>query len=165
MQLEDKLSAIPEVKYYLTYAGGTTAYEGRIKVQLYDRKDRSRSVWQVANDMRAFAAQFKDADIRVSETQTSVAGISGGGGKGGSGALQIELRGNDNEALIAASERVQKLLSTEIQGVSDVNSSYTEVEFKTEAESQTDEGELETEAEPRTKAVKPANKSRETKKK
>ncbi len=126
MQLEDKLSAIPEVKYYLTYAGGTTAYEGRIKVQLYDRKDRSRSVWQVANDMRAFAAQFKDADIRVSETQTSVAGISGGGGKGGSGALQIELRGNDNEALIAASERVQKLLSTEIQGVSDVNSSYTE---------------------------------------
>lgn len=126
MQLEDKLSTIPEVKYYLTYAGGTTAYEGRIKVQLYDRKERSRSVWQVANDMRAFAAQFKDADIRVSETQTSVAGISGGGGKGGSGALQIELRGNDNEALIAASERVQKILSMEIQGVSDVNSSYTE---------------------------------------
>lgn len=126
MRIEEKLSTIPEVKYYLTYAGGTTAYEGRIKVQMYSRKERSRSIWQVTNELRAFAAQIKDADVRVSETQTSVAGISGGGGKGGSGALQVELRGNDNKALVEASEKVEKILSTKIQGVSDVNSSYTE---------------------------------------
>ena len=126
MQLEDKLRTIPEVKYYLTYAGGTTAYEGRIKVQLYGRKERSRSVWDVANEMRQFAAEFRSADIRVAETQTSVAGISGGGGRGGSGALQLELRGNDNKMLIAAAEQVKKLLSQDVQGISDVNSSYTE---------------------------------------
>ena len=126
MQIEDKLRTIPEIKYYLTYAGGTTAYEGRIKVQMYGRKDRQRSIWEVTNELRAYAATMKDADVRISETQTSVAGISGGGGRGGSGALQIELRGNDNKALVAASEKVQKLLSTQIQGVTDVNSSYTE---------------------------------------
>ncbi len=126
IQLEDRLRTIPEVKYYLTYAGGTTAYEGRIKVQLYDRKERSRSVWAVANEMRSYATEFQDADIRVAETQTSVAGVSGGGGKGGSGTLQIELRGNDNQALITAAEKVQKILTNEVKGVSDVNSSYTE---------------------------------------
>jgi multidrug efflux pump subunit AcrB len=45
-KLEGKLAEIPEVKNYMTQAGGSTAYEGRIKVQLYDRKDRSRSVWE-----------------------------------------------------------------------------------------------------------------------
>ena len=124
--LEEKLETLPEVKYYLTYAGGTTAYEGRIKVQLYSRKERSRSVWAVANDLRAYAAGIRGADIRVSETQSSVAGISGGGGRGGGGTLQLELRGNDYKALIAASEKVQQILSQNVQGVTDVNSSYTE---------------------------------------
>jgi hydrophobic/amphiphilic exporter-1 (mainly G- bacteria), HAE1 family len=127
ISLENKLSQIPEVKYYLTYAGGTTAYEGRIKVQLYDRKDRERSVWAVANEIRAFAAAMKDVDIRVSETQSSVAGVSGGGGpSGGGGALRLELRGNDFKSLIAASDKVQQLLSTEVAGATDINSSYTE---------------------------------------
>ncbi len=127
-RLEERLSQIPEVKYYLTYAGGTTAYEGRIKVQLYDRKERSRTVWAVANEIRSYAAsEMPDLDIRVSETQSSVAGVSGGGGaRGGGGALRLELRGNDFKTLIAASDKVQKLLSTQVAGVTDINSSYTE---------------------------------------
>ena len=79
-RIEGKLAEIPEVKYYMTQAGGSTAYEGRIKVQLVDRRERSRTVWQVANDVRAFAADIKTADVRVAETQTNVAGIAGGGG-------------------------------------------------------------------------------------
>ena len=87
-KIEGKLAEIPEVKYYMSQAGGSTAYEGRIKVQLVDRKDRSRTVWQVANDVREFAATIKNADVRVAETQTNVAGIAGGGGaKNGGGAL------------------------------------------------------------------------------
>ncbi len=126
-RLEEKLAGIPEVKYYLTYAGGSTAYEGRIKVQLVDRKERSRSVWAVANEVRSFAAGIRDAEVRVAETQSSVAGISGGSGpRNGGGALQLELRGNDNEALIEAAEKVQELLRTKVEGLSDVNSTYTE---------------------------------------
>lgn len=126
-KLEGKLAEIPEVKYYMTQAGGSTAYEGRIKVQLYDRKDRSRSVWDVANEVRRFAADIKDADIRIAETQSNVAGISGGGGaRNGGGALQIELRGNNTEELNAAAERVMNILRSDVKGVTDVNSSYTE---------------------------------------
>lgn len=125
VQLEDKLKDIPEVQYYLTSVGGTsTAYQGQIKVQLYSRKDRSRSVWQVTDEVRQFAGQIKNAKIKVSETQSSVAGVSGG--SGGSGALKLELRGNDPKALLAAAEKVQKILTQDIAGTTGVSSSYTE---------------------------------------
>lgn len=126
-QIEEKLAAIPEVRYYMTQAGGSTAYEGRIKVQLTDRRDRSRSVWEIANEVREEAAKIRNADIRVSETQSNVAGISGGGGaKNGGGALQIELRGNSSSQLNDAAEKVMNILQNEVTGVTDVNSSYTE---------------------------------------
>lgn len=127
-KLEQKLADIPEVEYYMTQAGGSNAYEGRIKVQLYDRKDRKRSVWDVANEMRRFAAGIKEADVRIAETQTSVAGISGGGGgaKGGGGTLQVELRGSDNDKLSVAAEQVMNLMKNDVNGITDVNSSYTE---------------------------------------
>ena len=126
-RIEDKLATIPEVKYYMSQAGGSNAYEGRIKVQLVDRQDRSRSVWQVANDVRELAEDIKEADVRVAETQTSVAGISGGGGAtNGGGALQIELRGNNNDELNAAADRVTNILRNDIKGVTDINSSYIE---------------------------------------
>lgn len=126
-QIEEKLAAIPEVRYYMTQAGGSTAYEGRIKVQLTDRRDRSRSVWEIANEVREEAAKIRNADIRVSETQSNVAGISGGGSaKNGGGALQIELRGNSSSQLNDAAEKVMNILQNEVTGVTDVNSSYTE---------------------------------------
>ncbi len=123
-KIEAKLAEIPEVEYCLTHAGGSTAYEGRIMVRLYDRSERSRTVWDVANEMRAFTGKIREADVYVSETQTSVAGISGGGGRGG-GALQLEIRGNNVETLNAAAIKVQEILR-KIDGVSDVNSSYVE---------------------------------------
>jgi len=125
--LENRLQEISEVKYYLTSAGGQNSNQGRIKVQLYDRKERSRSVWQVADEIRSFSAgEIKNADVRVQESQSSVAGVSSGGMRGGGGSLQIELRGNNWPQLIAAAELVQKSLGTEVKGVTDVNSSYTE---------------------------------------
>ncbi len=125
--LENRLHEISEVKYYLTSAGGQNSNQGRIKVQLYDRKERSRSVWQVADEIRSFSAgEIKNADVRVQESQSSVAGVSSGGMRGGGGSLQIELRGNNWPQLIAAADRVQKSLGTEVKGVTDVNSSYTE---------------------------------------
>jgi hydrophobic/amphiphilic exporter-1 (mainly G- bacteria), HAE1 family len=127
LRLEDKLRTIPEIKYYLTNAGGTNDYEGRAKVQLYDRKDRSRSVWAVTNEVRAFASQLPYADVMVSETQSSVAGVSSStNARSGSGMMQLELRGNNFDLLNAASSKVQKILQNDVEGVTDINSSYTE---------------------------------------
>ncbi len=126
--LEDKLADMPEVKYYLTRGGGSNAYEGRIKVQLVNRSDRSRSIWEVTDELRKFIKQndFDGASIRVVESQTSVAGVSGGGGPNSGGALRIELRGSDNEKLVDASNRIMEMLKEKGNGISDVSSTYTE---------------------------------------
>ena len=125
-RIEKKIQSIPEVKYYLAGSGGSNSYEGRIKVQLKDRSERNRSVWEVADEMRAFCADIDEASIRVSETQTTITGVSGGGGVRGGGALRIELRGLDNDRLVEASNKVKEVLNTKIKGVSDVASSYIE---------------------------------------
>ena len=126
--LEAKLDTVPEVEYYLTRGGGSNAYEGRIKVQLSKRSERSRSIWDVTNELRQFVKNndFNGANIRIMETQTSVAGVSGGGGPGNGGALRIELRGSDNEKLIAESNRIMEMLKEKGNGISDVSSTYTE---------------------------------------
>lgn len=125
LQLEKKLAEIPEVKYYMTQAGGSSnSYEGRIKVELIGRRERSRSVWEITQDVREYASHIPEAEIRVTETQTNMAGTSGG--RGGGGALQVELRGNNMQELMAAADTVEKILRQDIPGVGDVNSSYTE---------------------------------------
>ncbi len=128
LQIEDILNQIPEVKYYMSRVGGTSnAYQGRIQVQLYNRSERSRNIWEITNEVRKNVANIKNAQINVSETQSSIAGVAGGpGGSGGNGSLKIELRGSDNNLLLAASEKVQNLLKQNINGITDVNTSYTE---------------------------------------
>lgn len=125
LQLEKKLSEIPEVKYYMTQAGGSSsAYEGRIKVQLLGRRERSRSVWEITQEVREYASHISGAEIRVTENQSNMGGPSGG--RGGGGALQVELRGNNMQDLAVAADKVEKILRHEVKGVGDVNSSYTE---------------------------------------
>ena len=124
-KLEEKLASLPEVKYYMTNAGGSTAYEGRIRVQLVETSERSRSVWQVADEVRAFAAGIHEADVRVAESQTNVAGTSGNGPRNGSGALQLEIRSHHSDGLDEATEKAIKALEA-IPGVTDVNSTYQE---------------------------------------
>lgn len=123
IQLEEYIRAIPEVKHYLTRVGGASAHEGRIRVELYDRQQRSASVWDITDKVRAFAQNnITTAKVRVREVQA----FGGGGGSAGSGALQFELRGNDIEALKATSYKVQELLKNNIKGTKDISSSYTE---------------------------------------
>ena len=124
-RVEEKLAEMPEVKYYMTHVGGSAAYEGRIMVQLFDQRDRSRSVWQVADEVRALAAGIHEAEVRVAESQTNVAGNFGRGPRGGAGALQLELRSNHSDALEEATEKTMAILSG-IDGLTDVNSTYQE---------------------------------------
>lgn len=132
LQVEQTLDTIPEVKYYMSNTGGTSkAYQGKITVQLVDRKDRNRTIWQITDELRKDTAKIgkeQGAKISIAEAQSSVAGVSGGAGSNGAGkgSLQIELRGTDNNTLNEASQKVQTILSQDIQGISGVSSSYTE---------------------------------------
>ena len=126
-KLEDYVGDIPDVQYYLSNAGGRNSYEGRMRVQLYKRADRDQSIWQVTNGLRAYAQEIPNAVIRVMEDQSSISGVSSGGGVGSvGGMMQMELRGNDFDKLIAASDSVMKILKEDVKGTTDVNSSYIE---------------------------------------
>ncbi len=123
-QLEDYLNTIPEVTYYTSMVGGRNLNQANIQVTLQDRKDRSRSIWQVTNDVRRFAQKHVlDGDVRVKENQASVSGTSGGFG-GGSGNLRLQLRGKNSETLIAKSREIEAMLKNDIPGIRDVSSSY-----------------------------------------
>lgn len=125
-ELETYLATIPEVVNYLSSVGTPTSNNASISVRLLDRKDRNRSIWDVTDQARAYAAgNFPSAIIRISETQTSVSGVSGGGGGGPSTPVQIELLSADLDDLVKSSYHVQKLLS-EMPGIKDIRSSYSE---------------------------------------
>lgn len=125
--LEQYLSTIPEVTNYLSSTGSPTSNNGSLSVQLVDRKDRNRTVWQITDLVRAYAKQnIPNATIRVNESQSSVAGVSGKGSGGGGGApIQIELLGANMDNLVKSSYQTQTILS-KIRGIKDIKSSYTE---------------------------------------
>ncbi len=125
-QVEEYLSSVPEVTYYTAMIGGKNLNESNIQVTLKNRQDRSRSIWQVTNDLRQFASQkVLDGDVRVKENQASVSGVSGGFG-GGSGNLRLELRGKNNDQLVADSYKVMDVMKNDVAGIRDVSSTYEE---------------------------------------
>lgn len=125
-EIETFLDSIPEVTYYTSMVGGRNLNKADIQVSLKNRQDRSRTIWQVTNDVRKFASQYVfDGDVRVKENQASVSGTSGGFG-GGSGNLRLELRGKDTDALVAKASEIETMMKTDISGVRDVSSSYEE---------------------------------------
>jgi HAE1 family hydrophobic/amphiphilic exporter-1 len=129
-KIEDYLTTIPEVTNYLSSVGSPAGNYGGVSVQMVDRKDRSRSVWQVTDQVRQYLKQnFPQAVAQVSETQSSIAGVSGGSGTGGGGPntspIQIEIRGAILDNIVKASNRIQDIVS-KVNGVKDVRSSYTE---------------------------------------
>ena len=124
--LEQYIATVPEVTNYLSSAGSPTSNNGSLSVQLVDRKDRKRSVWDITDQVRAYASKnIPNATVRVSETQSSVAGVAGGGGSGPATPVQIELLGANLDNLVKANYQAQKVLA-QIKGIKDIRSSYTE---------------------------------------
>jgi hydrophobic/amphiphilic exporter-1 (mainly G- bacteria), HAE1 family len=127
-QVEDYITTIPEVTNYLSSVGAPAGNYGSVSVQLVDRQARQRSVWQVTDQVRQYLkTALPQAVVQVSETQSSIAGVSGGSGGGGpnTAPVQIEIKGMRLDTIVAASYRVQDVL-TKIKGVKDIRSSYTE---------------------------------------
>jgi len=128
--VENHLTQIPEVTNYLSSVGQPAGNYGSVSVQLVDRKNRDRTVWQITEEVRqVLKKDFPQAIAQVNETQSSMPGVSGGTGTGGGGGntapVQIEVRGSNLEAIVKASYYVQDVLG-KIDGIKDVRSSYTE---------------------------------------
>ena len=121
---DDYLLNIPEIEHHLSNVT-TTESNGKISISLYNRRERSKDVWQIADDIRTFAKNnLGDVKVRVNEIQSSVTGVSGGKTLVRS-PIQIELKGSDMSLLIKESEKVQKIFQ-ETAGIKDIKSSYTE---------------------------------------
>ncbi|MDF2501569.1 MAG: acriflavin resistance protein [Anaerosporomusa subterranea] len=125
--LERVVADIPEVTNYLSSAGNPTSNNGSLSVRLVGRKDRDRSVWQITDEIRTYAAKnLPGVTVRVNETQSSVAGVSGAGmGGGGGSPVQIQLLGANIDNLVKANSQVKAMLAT-VNGVKDIRSNYTE---------------------------------------
>ena len=127
-KLEQYVLTIPEVTYCLASAGRPSPNYGNLSVRIADRKDRSRSVWQVTDDIRGFARKnITEGSVMVSETQSSIAGVSqsGSSGRPGGSPLRIELRSANMDNLVEASYQIQELIA-KTNGIKDITSTYTE---------------------------------------
>lgn len=121
---DDYLLNIPEIEHHLSNVT-TTESNGKISISLYNRRERSKDVWQISDDIRTFAkTNLGDVKVRVNEIQSSVTDVSGGKTLVRS-PIQIELKGSDMSLLIKESEKVQKIFQ-ETAGIKDIKSSYTE---------------------------------------
>lgn len=120
-EVEKFVADIPEVKHYLSYVGRSGENKANITVQLVDKKDRRRDIWQIIEEIRKFTASFSDVRVMVNAEQSSMG--NGKGGIGGNAALQFELLGSDNGSLEKAAEEMVSYMQ-KMRGVRDVKSSY-----------------------------------------
>jgi len=101
-QIEAALQAMPEVEGLFTTVGGGGmggGNSGNISVQLVDRSRRQRTVFEIMNDARRLGTLIPDGNLQV----------SGGGGFGGFGGVQIRIQGDDLDTLTALAGQVEQV--------------------------------------------------------
>lgn len=124
LQLEDYLQGVPEIEHYMTNVT-TTQSNGKATLSLYGRSERSKDVWQLASEIRAFARDnMANVKLRVNEIQSSVTGVSGGRQLVRS-PVQVELKGNSMEQLVADGAKVEELFRR-TKGLKDIKNSYVQ---------------------------------------
>ena len=124
LQLEDYLQGVPEIEHYMTNVT-TTQSNGKATLSLYGRSERSKDVWQLASEIRAFAKDnMANVKLRVNEIQSSVTGVSGGRQLVRS-PVQVELKGNSMEQLVADGAKVEELFR-KTKGLKDIKNSYVQ---------------------------------------
>lgn len=124
-QYEEYLATLPEVKYYLSTID-TPSNMGIISVQLVNRSQRDKSIWDITSEVRKFSKKnAPNIKLRVNEIQSSTVGVSGNMSDSGPIApLQVVLTDSDMNRLIEVSEEVTQILRS-TEGVTDVKSTYT----------------------------------------
>lgn len=121
-EVEKYISTISEVKDYHATLGssggmqGTSSgsHLGRVGIQLYEKKERDRSIWEIGDQIRKWGEGFSGGKVTVAEADTM--------GPPGSD-IQIEVTGPDLRKLISLSEQVKGIV-TPIPGARDVDTNW-----------------------------------------
>jgi HAE1 family hydrophobic/amphiphilic exporter-1 len=119
-QIEGQLAQIPEIQTYSASIGATQTFgvgaasvtQGTVSIDIGSRQSRTRSVFVVADDIRARIAGIANATIQVQ--------VNGGNGAGQ--AEQVRIQGPDVNVLTSAANQLQMQME-QIPGVTGVTNS------------------------------------------
>jgi len=121
-QFEHRIGLIPEVKHYISMPGKSsdnllkgTNY-AQIDVILYPKKERKKTVWQVADQIRNWKSDFPGVKLTVLET-----GLVGTQEQGAP--IQLEITGPDENKLSTLASQLQEIVE-KTPGAVDVRSSW-----------------------------------------
>jgi HAE1 family hydrophobic/amphiphilic exporter-1 len=120
-QVEQRLNALPEVHTIFTsvggggggFGGGANTRSANIAVELVEKSQRQRSVFDVMADTRRWSRDFPDVQMRA-----NVSSPLAGGGFGG--ALNIRLLGDDLDTLMDLATRFEGVIR-QTEGAVDIN--------------------------------------------
>ena len=115
--VEERLQKLPEVQRVFTSVGaggGNSTRNANLSVELKDKHDRKRSIFQVLSEVRSWSRDFPDVQMRG-----SISNPLGGGG-GGGGALSLRLLGEDLNTLTDLAGKYETIIR-DTPGAVDVN--------------------------------------------
>jgi HAE1 family hydrophobic/amphiphilic exporter-1 len=121
LQIEQQLMRIPEVEavFASVGGGGFGGFGGggaNFSVQLKDKHERERSVFQILPEIRRMGANIPEATLRAN----AQGGLPGGGGGPGGGGVSLRIQGEDIGTLTTLANQIEDVLRT-VPGVVDVN--------------------------------------------
>jgi HAE1 family hydrophobic/amphiphilic exporter-1 len=124
-QMELMVQQIPEVQHVFStvsesgggYGGGGAGGRASIAVQLVPKDHRSRSVFDIINQVRGMSRQ-----IPGMRTSASVSSPLGGGAGGSNSSMSITIMGPDLDTLNQVTDEVQTTLA-DVRGLSDLQNS------------------------------------------
>lgn len=131
-QLEAAALELPDAEQVFTYVGGSDSggggavTEGAVQIILVGKGERKRSTAAVADELRAAAALLPGVRVTISDTSTP--GMSGGGGGGmgfGGSPVAVTVKGDDLDVLRQLSEQTAALIKA-VPGTRAVATSFDE---------------------------------------
>src|SRR5579864_8373434 len=124
-QMEAYLQSMPETQYVFDSVSqgggfGRGGVRASLDVQVVPKAQRTRSVFDIINDVRAYGRRI--AGVQTSVNVQSPLGGGGGFGGGGTASVNVQIAGPDLDTLNQVSDQVIATMST-IPGLADVQNS------------------------------------------
>jgi hydrophobic/amphiphilic exporter-1 (mainly G- bacteria), HAE1 family len=124
-QMEAYLQSLPETQYIFTSVQTTGGFgrggaRSSMDVQVVPKQQRTRSVFDMINDVRAYGRRIPG--VQTSVNVQSPLGGGGGFGGGGTASVNVQIAGPDLDTLNQISDQVIATMST-IPGMADVQNS------------------------------------------
>lgn len=121
-EMENYVKTVPEIKYYHTTLGSTGgmggtssgSHIGQIGIMLVEKSERKKDMWQVGDEIRKWAKDFRAGKVTVSESDNM-----GPGGRD----ISVEISGPNIEKLIAYADEVKGALA-KVPGASDLDTNW-----------------------------------------